>query len=231
MRLHRFYTTEGLQKGASITLSHAGLVHQLRSVFRFQSGDSVILFNGDGYDYVSEIVSIGKSEVVLHVTRQGENTWKPITKLTLAVSMIKKDNFEWIVQKATELGVSGIIPLIAERSEKKGWNKERAEKILIEACEQSGRSDVPALGEFTTLSEFLDGEKRKVVVFHTDGETFEPKEKTGESIVALIGPEGGWSEKEIALFHNIGCSIVKLPTPILRAETAAIAVTALFLAK
>lgn len=114
MRLHRFYTRENLQERQQITISDVGQVHQMRSVFRFQVGDSVILFNGDGYDYVSKIVSLGKSEAVLSVTQSTMNEWKPVVKLTLAVSMIKKDNFEWIVQKATELGVSEIIPLISE---------------------------------------------------------------------------------------------------------------------
>jgi 16S rRNA (uracil1498-N3)-methyltransferase len=231
MRLHRFYTKQKLEKGQDITLSDVGLVHQLRSVFRFQPGDSVILFDGDGYDYVSEIVSIARSEAVLHVTQQNENTVRPVMKLTLAVSMIKKDNFEWVVQKATELGISEIVPLISERSEKKGWNRERAEKILIEACEQSGRSDVPLLGELTTLSEYMSKEKRKVVVFHTEGDRFAYDGKSHEEIVALVGPEGGWSEKEVEMFRERGYSIMKLSTPVLRAETAAIAIASVMLAK
>lgn len=235
MRLHRFYTREKLEKGQSITLSEVGLVHQMRSVFRFQPGDTVILFDGDGYDYVSEIVSIAKSEALLRVTQSTVNEWKPRIRLTLAVSMIKKDNFEWVVQKATELGVSEIIPLISERSEKKGWNKERAEKILIEACEQSGRSDMPLLGDLTTLSEFVDTEKRKVIAFHTEGTRFdlESKERsnlTGE-VVALIGPEGGWSEREVEMFHTKQYPVMKLPTPVLRAETAAIAISSIILIK
>jgi len=231
MRLHRFYTNQDLQKGGQITLSDSGLVHQMRSVFRFQFGDSVTLFNGDGSDYVSEIVSIDKSHVALRVTQTSVNTWKPIVKLTLAVSMIKKDNFEWIVQKATELGVSRIVPLISERSEKKGWNRERAEKIIIEACEQSGRSDVPTLGELTPLSDFLDSEKRKILVFHTIGDSSIYERKINEEIVALVGPEGGWSEKEVHMFHAKGYPIVKLSTPVLRAETAVIAIASIILIK
>lgn len=231
MRLHRFYTKEKLEKGQSITLSEVGLIHQMRSVFRFQPGDTVILFDGDGHDYVSEIISIAKSEAVLRVTQSVVNEWKPRARLTLAVSMIKKDHFEWIVQKATELGVSEIIPLVSDRSEKKGWNRERAEKILIEACEQSGRSDVPTLGELTTLSEFVDKEKRKVIVFHTEGNPFVCEEKVGEEIVALVGPEGGWSEREVEMFHTKHYPVMKLSTPVLRAETAAIAIASVILAK
>lgn len=231
MRLHRFYTREKLEKGQNITLSEVGLMHQMRSVFRFQPGDTVILFDGDGHDYVSEIVSIARSQAVLRVTQSVVNEWKPCLRLTLAVSMIKKDNFEWIVQKATELGVSEIIPLISERSEKKGWNKERAEKILIEACEQSGRSDVPLLGDLITLSEFVDTEKRKVIAFHTEGNLFACEEKVGEEMVALIGPEGGWSEREVEMFHAKQYPVMKLPTPVLRAETAAIAISSIILVK
>lgn len=238
MRLHRFYTSERLLSGQEVTLSNPGLIHQMRSVFRFQSGDSVILFNGDGRDYVSEIVSMNRSEATFRVTQVSVNAWKPARRLTLAVSMIKKDNFEWIVQKATELGVSEIIPLTSERSEKKGWNHERALKIITEACEQSGRSDVPVLGELVSLPDWMVMEKRKVVVFHTDTHSAiydttsnDMKENGAGEIVALIGPEGGWSEKEIELFRAKGYPIYKLQTPVLRAETAAIAITALILAK
>jgi len=220
-----------LQEGQQITLSDIGLLHQMRSVFRFHLGDTVVLFNGDGYDYVSEIVSINKSEVVFRVTQGLVNQWKPCVKLTLAVSMIKKDNFEWIVQKATELGISEIIPLISDRSEKKGWNKERLEKILIEACEQSGRSDIPKIREIVNLSEFMVEEKRKILVFHTSGSRLNLDQEWGEEAVVLVGPEGGWSEKEIETFREKDFPIVHLPTPVLRAETAAIVITSLILVK
>jgi 16S rRNA (uracil1498-N3)-methyltransferase len=172
-----------------------------------------------------------KSLIGLSVTQVEMNDWKSAVKLTLAVSMIKKDTFEWVVQKATELGVSEIIPLISERSEKKGWNRERAEKILIEACEQSGRSDIPALGELSTLSDFMDREKRRVIVFHTRGDSFIYERKTNEEIVVLVGPEGGWSEKEVEVFRAKGYPICKLSTPVLRAETAAIVIASIILAK
>ncbi|MFA6095976.1 MAG: RsmE family RNA methyltransferase [Candidatus Paceibacterota bacterium] len=233
MRLHRFYIQAALQKGQQIALSDEKLLHQMRSVFRFQPGDTVILFDGDGRDYVSEIVSLTKSEGVLRVTQMTENAWKPRMKLAIAISMIKKDNFEWIVEKATELGVSEIIPLISERSEKKGWNRERAERIMIEACEQSGRSDIPKLGEMMTLEDFMNTEKREVTVFHTENLSpiYETKANdSGKEIVALVGPEGGWSDKEVEAFRAKGYAIAKLSTPVLRAETAAIAIASVMLA-
>lgn len=158
---------------------------------------------------------------------------KPIpTKLSLAVSLIKKDNFEWVIQKGTELGVSEFIPLVSDRSEKKGFNMERAQKIMIEAVEQSGRGDVPAILEPVDVEVFLETEKRGMVVFNTTGINFFSKNsKEKEDRVACIGPEGGWSEKEIEMFKNKGAEIVKLDTPVLRAETAAVAVATLFLAQ
>lgn len=156
---------------------------------------------------------------------------KPVfRKLSLAVSLVKKDNFEWVIQKGTELGVTEFIPLISERSEKKGFNMERAEKIMIEALEQSGRGDMAFIQPPIDLDIFLNTEKRKVVAFNTSGIKFSSR-NSKEEIVACIGPEGGWSEKEIEMFKSKNVEVIELNTPVLRAETAAIVVATLFLAQ
>ena len=235
MRLHRFYTPLNIEEKKVNSLPDLSIIHQIENVLRLKYGDRVIFFNGNGLDFESEIVSLGKNKIMFRVVDTKILKSHSSLKLSLAFSLIKKDNIEWIIQKCTELGVSEFIPLISERSEKRGFNIKRAKKIAIEACEQSGRGDVPIINEPRMLTEFLDAEKRKVIVFHTESGGFRKenfgKIKTSESLklVVCIGPEGGWSEKEISMFREKGALITTLDTPILRAETAAIAVATLLL--
>jgi 16S rRNA (uracil1498-N3)-methyltransferase len=242
MRLHRFFVASNIDKEKINTFSNEGLLHQMKSVFRFHEGIQFILFNGEAVDYVCEAVSLTRKELVFRVLETRTVKRYSACNLALAFSLIKKDNVEWIVQKGTELGVSEFIPLVSERSEKKGFNVERANRIVIEACEQSGRAEVPQIREAQTFADFLRDESRKIVVLHTGGEGFDRSlldagrdSVNGVSgvrdIVVCIGPEGGWSEKEMAEFVSAGASIMTLPTPVLRAETAAIAAATLFLAR
>ncbi len=232
MRLHRFYSKHIIDKEKINYFSNPALVHQLRRVFRLHIGDNCIFFDGSGSDYVSEIVSMTDDKLEFRVTETVEVKQKSGVKLSLAVSLIKKDNFEWVIQKGTELGVAEFIPVVSERSEKKGFNMERAEKILIEAAEQSGRSELPTILEPVSLEAFLGTEKRGMIAFHVDGADFSDEDiSVAGEVVACIGPEGGWSLKEIEAFKNKGAAVVKLNSPVLRAETAAIAVAALLLVK
>jgi 16S rRNA (uracil1498-N3)-methyltransferase len=195
-------------------------------------GDLIIFFDGSGNDYVSEIVSMTDVKLEFKVTETIAVKQKTPRKLALAVSLIKKDNFEWVIQKGTELGVAEFIPLLSERSEKKGFNMERAEKIMTEAAEQSGRSELPKISNPLELDIFLETEKRGMIAFHTDGANFSDEDISATSeVVALVGPEGGWSEKEIKMFKNKKAAIVQLNTPVLRAETAAIVASTLLLIK
>lgn len=233
MRLHRFFITSNINKGIINSFSSEGLAHQLKSVFRFHEGSKLVFFDGSGTDYVSELVSLRKGSVEFRVLE--EHPVKPFSdlKLSLAFSLIKKDNIEWIIEKGTELGVSRFIPLVSERSEKKGFNMERAKKIAIEACEQSGRSEIPEITLPHGLAEYMNGRDfagKDAVVFHPEGSDFKKDAfAKGEEIIAFVGPEGGWSPDEIALFKEKGATIVKLNAPVLRAETAAIAVSAILL--
>jgi 16S rRNA (uracil1498-N3)-methyltransferase len=165
------------------------------------------------------------------------------------VALIKKDNFELLAQKATELGVNHIVPIICEHSEKRRLNMDRMKKIAVEASEQSGRGDIPVIHEITKIPElFATGIlPQEKVVFHpirTDGPEGPTSNGAGPtgipfkqylastsavSFSAFIGPEGGFSYKEIALFKSYNVPIVSLGTQILRAETAAIAVASLLL--
>jgi 16S rRNA (uracil1498-N3)-methyltransferase len=230
MRLHRFFSYHIIDKEKINLFSNSEVVHQIRRVFRLHVGDKCIFFDGTGADYVSEIVSMESEELSFKVHETRIVKPHSALRLTLAVSLIKKDNFEWVIQKGTELGVSEFIPLISERSEKKNLNMERAQKILVEAVEQSGRSEMPQIKEPVSLEDFLSTETREIVAFHTDGKNLADVSGKDE-LVACIGPEGGWSEKEMKMFEEKGAMIAKINTPVLRAETAAVAISTLLLVK
>ena len=142
------------------------------------------------------------------------------------LAILKKDNFELAVQKATECGVSNIIPVITERTIKTGLNTERLEKIVKEASEQSGRSIVPKILETMELKEALQhGTKNEEkVIFHLVKENYEPK-KNVTTVSIFIGPEGGFTEKEINLAKESGYEVASLGDLTLRGETAAIVAT------
>lgn len=230
MRLHRFYIDKKIETDL-IKINEERLVHQWRDVFRYNVGTEVILFDGSGFEYDSVIEKLNNREANLKIVSKRKGIVLK-NKIIFFQSLIKKDNMEWIVEKVTELGVSKIIPIISERSEKKGFNLERAKKIAIEASEQCGRSDVPEIGEVKSLEEVLNGSEN-IIVFDSSGNNSpfslsrDPSLNTREGNAPLtsvfIGPEGGWSPKELNLFKDKNAKVYSLGALTLRAETAAIA--------
>lgn len=242
MRFHRFYIASGdledhYKDDQLFEINDAELIHQLRTVFRFKSGHEIILFDGNGFDYLCSIEEKSHShraeKLRVRMKQKIELTARPKRKIVLFQSLIKKDNFEFIAEKATELGVSTIIPVMSERSEKKDLNLDRIEKIVTEAAEQSGRGTLPAIGRIVSLQDALKQTQDLKVAFHPEGKPFhiyiESGKKFEGEIGVYIGPEGGWSESEIKLFQENSVDILSLGPATLRAPTAAIAALALLL--
>lgn len=226
MKLNRFFTEEKIGENKSIVISRSTLVNQLKNVFRLVKDDEVVLFDNSGFDYRVSIESYGNDTVSFNVKEVSQNMVVPLRETYLFVSLVKKDNFEWISQKATELGVSHIIPLVSERTEKKDINIERVKKIIAEAAEQSGRGTLPILYEVTTLDSALSTYGHiKSIAWHTLAPKFVSQD-VDDSIGAYIGPEGGWSPAEIDLFKGHGVKTKSLGPQVLRSETAVIAVLA-----
>jgi 16S rRNA (uracil1498-N3)-methyltransferase len=149
-------------------------------------------------------------------------------------ALVKKDNFELVAQKVTEIGVTHIVPILCEHSEKRKLNTERLNKIVLEASEQSGRGDIPTIHEVMKIEEvfqkgILPQEK---IVLHPEGDAL-GKYMSGlhevKSFAVFIGPEGGFSPKEIELLKSYNVPVVSLGDQILRAETAAIAISSLLI--
>ena len=229
MRLHRFFIDQIIPESGEIIVTDKNLIHQWQKVFRFKAGDRVILFDGSGLDYVSDIVSLQKDGGVLKVVEKKLNENVPKKEIHLFQSIIKKDNFEWVLEKGAELGVSYFHPIISERSEKKNINFERAGKIIKEASEQSGRGSLPSISELVNFEDALNNNFASVA-FHPTGDKLHKDDFENEKVVGIfIGPEGGWSEKELELFKAKRIKILSLGRQILRAETATIAVSSVFL--
>jgi len=243
MRLHRFYIKGGdfTEKiGQAIKVDNEELAHQLLRVFRFGVGDKVIVFDGVGCEYVSEITILTKKDLAVKLLEKSEFKI-PSKKVNLYLALIKKGNFELAAEKCTEVGISGIHPVISERSEKKDINMERLNKIVIEASEQSGRMTVPEVFEPMDLEEAImqavSSDARRVIFDPSGLSLRDEQSKTGldchgntlamtkKEVSVFIGPEGGWSDSELELFKNNNFEIYSLGQNILRAETAAIVAT------
>jgi 16S rRNA (uracil1498-N3)-methyltransferase len=229
MRLHRFFADQPLPAGREAMIVNPGILHQWKRVFRLGKGDSIILFNGNGMEYISRIVSLGKNEGIVYVAEERPVAFAPRRELWLFAALVKKDNFEWILQKGTELGVSHFVPLLTDRSEKKDFNSERLKKILIEAAEQSGRATIPELHALIAPERAIEQHLMPSIIFHLEGGAFVRENWDYPQLGAYLGPEGGWSDRELEFFRAKKLPIVSLGSQTLRAETAAIAVSSLLL--
>ncbi len=226
MKLHRFFGNFDLA-GRTVRIADAEMVNQFRNVLKLGVGEMVVLCDGKGNEGIGTILKIHKDAVDVGVSEVRENTNEPERRVTLYMALLKRENFELAVQKATELGVTRIVPMITARTVKLDFKRERAEKIAKEAAEQSGRGIIPEIAEIAKYPEALASvmESGLSVFFDPSGvpcNTLKNQLAAVQQVGIFIGPEGGWDEKEIALAREKGCVIASLGTLILRGETAAI---------
>ncbi len=226
MRLHRFYIApDSVELKQTVWINSKELHNQWIKVFRYREGDEVVLFDGVAIERLYKIARIAPDATELKLVTEFERKL-PNKHVYLFWSLLKKDKNDWVVQKCTELGVSNFVPLIADRSEKMGFNLERAQKIAIEAAEQCGRSDIPHIREPITIEEATQEYKDKLTLYSCDEAnsniTYQLS-NTQNPIGVLIGPEGGWTETELKLFKDQQLNYLNLGSLTLRAETAAVA--------
>lgn len=231
MRLHRFYIKEQIEKGKDLRIDNQDLIHQWMKVFRLGTSDRVIIFNGNGIDFEGYFKILSKKEAVIFLDKVHavENT--PTCDLHIFQAIIKKDNFEFVAEKCTEIGVAAFHPVISERSEKKDLNLIRLEKIVTEASEQSGRNTIPEIFKPIDLKSAIENFDGKIMVLDLDGDPSEIKRQFhgARKIGILIGPEGGWTENERDYFEHKKIKSFSFGPQVLRAETASIAASALIL--
>jgi 16S rRNA (uracil1498-N3)-methyltransferase len=196
--------------------------HYVSKVMRIKENEVFSLFNNSG-EWEAKILNITKSIVEFNVTkqlRQNENT----KELWLAFSPIKSNYFNFMIQKATELGVTKFLPVIFERTIVRKINKERLEKVIIEAAEQSNRITVPSIQDPQKLKSFLNNDMDLIFTdLNTANTKIDLKKLTTKPTCVIIGPEGDFSEQErdeILKFN--GVQPIKINENILRSETAVI---------
>jgi 16S rRNA (uracil1498-N3)-methyltransferase len=220
-----YFFEENLPDSNEFILSEETSRH-ISQVLRMQEGEQIIITNGKGYTLNSTIVSADKKKTKVKITGK-QFSERPIPQNTIAISLIKNNNrFEWFVEKAAEIGISKIIPLICRRSEKANFKMERTKSILISAVLQSQQSWLPELSKPIKISEVIKNEKydQKFIAHCVDDEKKELKNlsRTMASKIILIGPEGDFTEEEIQKSIQQNYIPVSLGETRLRTETAGI---------
>jgi len=220
-----YFFEETLPAGDEFVLSEDTSRH-ISQVLRMKEGEEIVITNGKGYTLNAIIVSPDKRKTKVKITKK-TFTDRPTPQTTVAISLIKNNNrFEMFVEKATEIGISTIIPLICKRTEKAHFKKERTKSILISAMLQSQRSWLPELSEPKKISDVVKNENhdQKFIAHCIDEEKKELKDLTQKesSKIILIGPEGDFTKEEIedAIAHHY--IPVSLGETRLRTETAGI---------
>lgn len=206
------------------------ILNQTRNVLRLKKGDSFILADGKLNEATVKIIETDKKFLEVEILEHNINKNEPEIYGALYCSILKQENFELVCQKATECGIKEIVPLVSARTVKLGFKKERLEKIIKEAAEQSGRGILPILREMQKFDEALKSAEQNdlSLFFEMDSPLINKKEigKAGK-IGIFIGPEGGWSEEELDLVKDEieksdKFKMAGLGKLTLRAETAAI---------
>jgi len=234
LRLIRVFVEAALAPGARVTLDGAPAAHLLR-VLRLGAGDEVTLFNGDGSDHAARIVSAGRGTVEAEVgARTSARAESPLA-VTLVQGIARGDRMDFVVQKATELGVAAIVPVATARSVVKLDRATRARKlahwrgIAIAACEQSGRARLPAIGEPRPLADVLAVQPPAGLRLALAPDAPRPLAGAAQGAAAveiLVGPEGGLEDAELGAAQAAGFLACGLGPRVLRSETAAIAALA-----
>jgi 16S rRNA (uracil1498-N3)-methyltransferase len=253
--MHRFFVSPTSLQGDTATLTGA-VVHQIKNVLRLQPGDIVVVLDDSGWEYRVQLALVEDRQVVGEVERKTLVDTEPRAKVTLYQSLLKGDKFEWVLQKGTELGVVEFVPMVANRcvigsvDDVSESRQRRWRRIVLEAAEQSHRGRLPRLHEPMLFAQACErarrsdlallpweGEKmralRSMLTFPestsvtVQGKTsFMPRPF---SISVFVGPEGGFTTREVDQARRYGIVPVSLGPRILRAETAALVATTIIL--
>lgn len=237
MRTIRSHIDMALAVGHRLSLPEAASNHLVR-VLRLGVGDECMLFNGDGHDYRARLLAVQKrgADVEIIDVQRVDNE-SPL-HITLAQGIARGEKMDLILQKATELGVAAIAPIVTERtevkldSERSGKKKSHWQGVVVAACEQSGRARIPALADPESLARYAAAETAQLkLALDPDGELSlsdlpMPGNSPRPRIALVIGPEGGLSERDLAALRAGGFRGLRLGPRILRTETAGLAAIA-----
>jgi 16S rRNA (uracil1498-N3)-methyltransferase len=235
----RFFHPEILRPGQAISLRGEEL-HHLRKVRRLKVGEEIALFDGKGVGFTGRIVDLTAREARVVLEAQEPAFRESSLRIVLIAAISKGEKLEWVVQKATELGVSEVRPVYARHADilpvagREARKVERWRRVALEACKQSGRTRIPVIHEPRELEAVLARRDEEVGVVLDPGGSGEGWERLLEklpraaALTLAVGPEGGWSAREREAFLAAGHEAVPLGPRVLRTETAAIVAVALF---
>ncbi len=218
-----FYAPE--IKGSTYTLPEDESKHCIR-VLRMKPGDKLLLTDGKGNMHTASIISDNAKHCMVQIESSQREFNKRPFHLHVAIAPTKNiERFEWFLEKATEMGIDAITPLLCERSERKTVNRERLEKILISAMKQSVKAYLPSLYELTPFQQFISKNHSEAVklIAHCNSWELTPMQDLimkGKSVLILIGPEGDFSAAEVKAAVDKHFTEVSLSTSRLRTETA-----------
>jgi 16S rRNA (uracil1498-N3)-methyltransferase len=221
---HYFLDQTLTQTEQKHTMTVPEQIKHIKNILKLTAGEEIVITNGQGHGGIFEIIEYQKEGILVHKVKDlvKQHVQKEVT---LACAILKQDHFELVTQKATELGASTIVPLLTDRTVKNGLKDARIQKIICEAAEQSEQLTFPILSEALSLKKYIDSLTSTDFVYLLDPSGIPHVEVLFEKESArtiLVGPEGGWTDDELALAREAGITIVSLGTTILRAETAAI---------
>jgi 16S rRNA (uracil1498-N3)-methyltransferase len=225
MKAMQLFYVQGIT-GNEIVLDEIESKHAIR-VLRLNAGDIVQVVDGVGGFYTAEITEPHPKKCKLVIVSAQKEFDKRLFRLHIAIAPTKNANrFEWFLEKATEMGIDEITPLLCAHSERKSINSNRMEKILVSAMKQSIKARLPKLNQLVPFSEFLerDEETQKFIAHCSDGEKPHLKSeiKAEENVTILIGPEGDFSPGEVEQALSNGFREISLGPSRLRTETAGI---------
>ncbi|HPE62433.1 MAG: 16S rRNA (uracil(1498)-N(3))-methyltransferase [Thiothrix sp.] len=236
MRIPRFYTPIPLQQGQQLELPPEVFRHAIQ-VLRLNPGADLILFNGQGGEYLAELTTVGKRHASVQITAFTPQERESPLHLTLVQALIKPDKMDFAIQKSVELGVAAIQPLLSARSvtrpgrDQLDKKQQHWEAVAGSACEQSGRTRLPMILPLLTLDGYLAASARRERLILLPGA--HPRlpelvfDSTPRILEVLIGPEGGFDDGEVSACLQAGIRPLALGPRILRAETAALTISSL----
>jgi 16S rRNA (uracil1498-N3)-methyltransferase len=228
----RYFVESPIAGAAALLVGHEA--HHLAHVMRAKTGAEVTLFDGSGAEFAARVERVGRSEIELAVLERLEIDRESPVQVTLGVALPKGDRPKWLVEKATELGVARIVPLVTERGNQRESPAaiEKLRRAVIEASKQCGRNRLMEIAAPTPVAKYFAEEPatNHRLLAHPGGAKTAPgafSEKRRQDLVSLaIGPEGGFTDAELAQAVELGWSAVDLGPRILRVETAALALVA-----
>jgi 16S rRNA (uracil1498-N3)-methyltransferase len=210
--------------------------HHLATVCRLRAGDAVCLFNGDGHQYPARVVTAARREIALEIVGIETPMRELPFALTVASAIPKGDRCQFLIEKLTELGATRFVPLECQHStpHPREAKRDKLERYVIEASKQCGRNVLMKIDELTNWADVVgigDGAGTRILA-HPHGTASVAKlAKLGQSIFVAIGPEGGFTDEEVALGIRSGWQAVNLGSRILRIETAAVVLASLVSAR